>query len=76
MSKAGKLTISISSDPRFTQRYFVDFRDVTNGRNKQLRVWHKDAAEVIDLAAQLEIVAKASGVALEIVDESGEISFL
>lgn len=69
MSKAITVTLSISTDTRITGRYFVDVRDTTAGRNRQMTTRVLD--DVAPFLAELAKHADAAGVAMTVVDETG-----
>lgn len=76
MSKEVKITASISTNPTFSERYFLDMRDVTNGRNRQLTTRHLDADGAGNFLVKATAAAQANGVELTFVDETGELSYL
>lgn len=61
--------VSISTDTRVEGRYFVDVRDTTAGRNRQMttRVTDEPAKFVQELTA----AGLAAGVFVELVDNTG-----
>ncbi len=69
MSKAITATISISTDTRVRGRYFVDVRDVTAGRNRQMTTRVLD--DPTGFLAELADVAAAADVAMTVIDETG-----
>lgn len=72
--KTASLTITVSSNPLFDERYFVDFRDTTGGRDRQLRTWHMDADDVRFQIGQLKVLASQHDITLTIDDRTGEIA--
>jgi len=71
-AKAVTITTSVSTDTRVAGRYFVDVRDVTGGRNRQMttKVTDDPAAFIADVIE----AADQHGVAVTVTDESGELA--
>jgi hypothetical protein len=69
-AKTVEARVSISTDTRAEGRYFVDVRDTTGGRNRQMttRVTDTPAAFVAELTA----AGLKAGVFVEMVDQTGE----
>lgn len=60
--KSMTVSLGISSDTRVEGKYFLDVRDTTNGRNRQMTTRVNDAPEILtvinelmDLAAQHKV---------------------
>jgi hypothetical protein len=68
-AKTVEARVSISTDTRVQGRYFVDVRDTTGGRNRQMttRVTDTPAAFVAELTA----AGLKAGVFVELVDNTG-----
>ncbi len=64
------VTISTNPDTAHIGRYFVDVRDTTGGRNRQMttKVTNTPAAYI----AELTTAALAHGVLVDFVDDTGE----
>lgn len=69
MDKRVEARVSISTDTRVEGRYFVDVRDVTGGRDRQMttRVTDKPA----EFVTELTMAGLAAGVLVELVDNTG-----
>lgn len=75
MNKASKTTearVSISTNPSVQGRYFVDVRDTTAGRNRQMTTRTTDTPAVF--VAELTAAGIAAGVFVELVDNTGEVA--
>lgn len=71
--KTATVTISISTNMNFAERYFVDLRDTTGGRNRQMRTWHLNQGDARRLVLDLQGAAERNGVALTATDTTGEV---
>lgn len=69
MSKTVEARISISTDTRVEGRYFVDVRDTTGGRNRQMTTRVTDTPA--EFVAELTKIGLEAGVFVELVDETG-----
>lgn len=76
MAKKATVTASISTNPTFSERYFVDVRDVTNGRNRQMTTRHLDAQDIPNFLTKIYEAADKNGVEVEFIDETDELSFI
>lgn len=72
-AKTATVTITVSTNPTFSERYFVDFRDTTGGVNRQLRTWHLNSGPVHYLLSALQEQASQAGVSLTVADTTGEV---
>lgn len=69
MDKTVEARVSISTDTRVEGRYFVDVRDTTGGRDRQMTTRVTDTpAEFIK---ELTAAGLAAGVLVEFVDNTG-----
>lgn len=69
MDKRVEARVSISTDARVEGRYFVDVRDVTDGRNRQMTTRVTDTPA--EFVTELTMAGLAAGVMVELVDETG-----
>lgn len=69
IAKTVEARVSISTDTRVEGRYFVDVRDTTGGRNRQMTTRVTDTPAVF--VAELTAAGLAAGVFVELVDETG-----
>lgn len=72
MSKAVTVTTSISTDTRVQGRYFIDVRDTTAGRNRQMTTRVLD--DPAPFIAELTEAAAQHDVTVTVIDESGELA--
>lgn len=75
MSKTVRATISVSTHPATAHigRYFVDVRDRTGGRNRQVTTRVADEPGVYAFLDQLRAAARQHQVAVQVVDDTGEL---
>ena len=74
MKKTASITITISTNPTFSERYFADFRDTTGGvRRTQLRTWHLDREPLLEAIATLRAQSEKFDVELTVTDTTGEV---
>lgn len=77
MSKQMTVTVSISTDLRVAHigRYFIDIRDTTGGRNRQMRTLVKDATGTLRFLGDLRDEASRHDVEVVVRNEtSGELT--
>lgn len=67
------VTISTSTNPQVAGRYFVDVRDTTNGRNRQVTTRTRDKDEVIEFLAAIEDAARVNSINVTITDTTREV---
>lgn len=72
MSKTVSVTISVSTDTRVQGRYFVDVRDTTGGRDRQLTTRVLD--DPAPFLAELGAAAAQNDVAVTVTDTTGELA--
>jgi hypothetical protein len=72
MDKTVEARVGISTDTRVEGRYFVDVRDTTNGRDRQMttRVTDDPLSFIRDLTAE----GIRQGVSVTYVDNTGEMA--
>lgn len=69
MDKRVEARVSISTDTRVEGRYFVDVRDVTGGRDRQMTTRVTDSPA--EFVTELTMAGLAAGVLVELVDNTG-----
>lgn len=69
MDKTVEARVSISTDTRVEGRYFVDVRDTTGGRDRQMTTRVTDTPA--DFIRELTAAGLAAGVLVEFVDNTG-----
>lgn len=74
IEQTAKITVSLSTNPAVSGRYFVDVRDTTGGRNRQLTTRTNDADYVLDFVQKAREQAGPAGVTLMVEDRTGELS--
>lgn len=77
MKKSVTATITVSSDPRFDTRYFIDLRDTTHASEtrqaRQMLVQHFDKPEALKWIEEMRVAAEKAGVAFTAIDKTGEV---
>lgn len=79
MNKTVELRVSVSTNPQVSHigRYFMDLRDTTNGRNRQMTTRIGDADGVAGFLSNVKASAAANGVKVTFVDNTcNELSHL
>lgn len=76
MAKTVTLTASVSTNPTFSERYFLDLRNTTGGKNTQMTTRHEDSNGVVDFLIKCKKSAAANNVTLTFIDETGELQDL
>jgi hypothetical protein len=71
--RTAKIMVSLSTNPSVSGRYFVDVRDTTGGRNRQLTTRTNDADYVLDFIRQAKGQSQAQGINLTVEDRTGEL---
>lgn len=72
MDKTVEARVGISSDTRVEGRYFVDVRDTTNGRDRQMTTRVTD--DPLSFIQELTTAGLAAGVLVTYVDNTGEMT--
>jgi len=72
-AKSMSVTITVSTDPRFDERYFIDVRDTTGGRNIQMTTRHADADAARDLVSRITAEADRRDIAVTTLDRTCEL---
>jgi len=73
MNRTMSVTISISTNPSVAGRYFVDVRDTTAGRNRQVTTRTRDKDEVTEFLAAIEDAARGNSINVTITDTTREV---
>lgn len=76
MSKSVKITVHLSTNPQVAGRYFLDMRDTSNGRNRQMATRTVDHDEVVKFIAEVCKYASPNNVSVEIRDETREMPWI
>ncbi len=71
MARIATLTVCISTNPTFDERYFADLRV-----GKRQNVRYRNADGVAEFLANARKAAEPHGITVEFVDETGELSHI
>lgn len=75
MDKKVKITVSLSTNPDVEGRFFVDVRDVTNGRNRQMTTRTRDDGPARRFIEQVQEEGARQGVEVEVVSETRDFTY-
>lgn len=70
MNKSVSITVSMSTNPAVSGRYFVDVRDTTEGRDRQMTTRHEDDPRAF--VRELTAVFVNGGIAVVVMDNTLE----
>jgi hypothetical protein len=73
MNRSVEIRVSISTDPRRDGRYFIDVRDTTDGRNRQMTTVVDDLEGALSFISKADDECKRQGITLTLIDNTQEM---